>query len=374
MTNFNSKKWLFAVGFTTMTTLFSTQPKAQTTIDNTAELQAAFNNGGDYVLSGDIVLDADITVNDDRTTNLSISGGPQKYTIDGNGHAGLYLYSYRDGQGSISNMTLKNFAFGALHGTNRYNNVGDNVSFIDNRNSGSGVYGAAGDFNHIGNNAYFYNNAVYATYSAYGGAVYGNYFASTVGSNVVFRQNSLHLESGAGYWAWAQGGAFYSGEATLDGTVFDGNYILVTDSPGGLAQGGALYISESAEDFYINNSRFTDNYITISNSEGLIAQGGAVFAYVHVEDMMAGDRSTRLHISADGGETLFSGNYVEVDGVKKSNAIYMGQKGTKQDWMPDPKNTTLIFKTTRNGKILMDDGIAGLTYDIVIEGDGSGGI
>ena len=61
-----------------MTTLFSTQPKAQTTIDNTAELQAAFNNGGDYVLSGDIVLDADITVNDDRTTNLSISGGPQK--------------------------------------------------------------------------------------------------------------------------------------------------------------------------------------------------------------------------------------------------------------------------------------------------------
>ena len=99
-------------------------------------------------------------VNDDRTTNLSISGGPQKYTIDGNGHAGLYLYSYRDGQGSISNMTLKNFAFGALHGTNRYNNVGDNVSFIDNRNSGSGVYGAAGDFNHIGNNAYFYNNAV----------------------------------------------------------------------------------------------------------------------------------------------------------------------------------------------------------------------
>ena len=50
----------------------------------------------------------------------------------------------------------------------------------------------------------------YATYSAYGGAVYGNYFASTVGSNVVFRQNSLHLESGAGYWSLGTGAALFT--------------------------------------------------------------------------------------------------------------------------------------------------------------------
>ena len=90
--------------------------------------------------------------------------------------------------------------------------------------------------------------------------------------------------------------------------------------------------------------------------------------------MMAGDRSTRLHISADGGETLFSGNYVEVDGVKSLTRFIWDKKGTKTRLDARSQNTTLIFKTTRNGKILMDDGIAGLTYDIVIEGDGSGGI
>ena len=63
-----------------------------------------------------------------------------------------------------------------------------------------------------------------------------------------------------------------------------------------------------------------------------------------------------INIVADKGESLFSGNYAETNGVKTSNAIYMS-------------GADLNLSSINNGTITFDDGIDGTNYNINIKTD-----
>ena len=171
---------------------------------------------------------------------------------------------------------------------------------------------------------------------AMGGAIFNNGEINSIKGGS-FVNNYAYNKSGA---SAAQGGAVYNfGTAAVIGDIeadFIGNY--AKSSEGG-ARGGA--ISNRATMGKIINSSFINNYVS-----GTKAQGGAIYA------------SSDINIVADKGESLFSGNYAETNGVKTSNAIYMS-------------GADLNLSSINNGTITFDDGIDGTNYNINIKTDDS---
>ena len=187
------------------------------------------------------------------------------------------------------------------------------------------------------------NAAVAVNGTAQGGAVFNDSGAISVNG---FSLSSAVLKNNSVSGLIAQGGAVYNNDEAIAGTVnadFIGNYAHATTAE---AYGGAVYNASDVANSIFLNSNFVDNY---AKSESGRAQGGAIFSHSAVK------------IVANGADSLFSGNYVETNGVKASNAVYMS-------------NSDLSLLSVNGGNILFKDGIDGVNYNIVLNGDGSGEI
>ncbi|MBE6448901.1 MAG: hypothetical protein E7018_06380, partial [Alphaproteobacteria bacterium] len=233
--------------------------------------------------------------------------------------------------GDITGNFIGNYATGGNAGyggaIDNSGNIGDITgNFIGNYATGSSEvtggainnpwYGTIGDIagDFIGNYAESTDDL------AVGGAIYSSYAGGIDDITGNFSRNYAIGKEGA------KGGAIHNETSIGDITGnFTGNYAY---SENGKATGGAL----SGNYLYLTNSSFYDNY-----AKGKEAFGGAIY------------NGWRLTVIADGGESVFSGNYVEIindDGTttKKSNAIY-------SDGRP------VVLEAKNDGVIRIDDGI-----------------
>ena len=177
------------------------------------------------------------------------------------------------------------------------NFIGNYTSAL-NESYGGAIYNKGGQIGYLSGN-FMGNYAQSESSYAQGGAIFNNY--GTIGD---IRGDFIgNYASGNDY---VYGGAIYNsgtiGNITGD---FIGNY---AKSENNYAFGGAIYNSGTIEDI---TGSFINNHAT-ATGENSIAQGGAIWT------------SESLNIIAqDGGQSVFSGNYTESNGVKTPNAIYI---------------------------------------------------
>ena len=379
-------------------------------IGNYAFLTGSYASGGAIYNDGTIGdITGDFIGNYASSTFSSASGGA--------------IYNSGGTIGDITGDFIGNYASGYYaEGGAIYNNrgtIGDITGdFIGNYASGSSAYGGAiyndydaeigditGDF--IGNYATdsyqafggaiyndddaeigditgdFIGNYATGSYQAFGGAIYndddaeigditgdfiGNYASSTdqdANGGAIYNTGTIGNITGDFIGNYASGGASVSGGAIFNsGTIgnitgdFIGNY---AQSETGNALGGAIYNEEIINT--IVNSDFIDNYAVSENGE---AKGGAIYT------------TQDLNIAAqDGGQSVFSGNYTESNGVKTPNAIYVegGQPSSsmqttivsididkiiyQESNFDNEDFPTLTLDTNTNGVIRFDDQISG---------------
>ncbi len=190
------------------------------------------------------------------------------------------------------------------------------------------------------------NYAVSTNARASGGAINNNTRGAILEGLIGDFKGNYVKTTGKG--TLARGGAIHNvGQIGYIIGDFDGNH---ADSETGQAIGGAIVsvASSKAETFigHILNSSFTNNYVTGDET----STGGAIYA----------ERDTS--IVADGGTSLFRGNYVLANGQKINNAIYM-------------KHANLVdlrFSAANEGEVIVDDEIDGVHYDVTIDGDTTG--
>ena len=285
---------------------------------------------GDYA-SGGAIFNEDGTIGDitgDFIGNYASSTGDY---ADGGA-----IYNTKT-IGDITGDFIGNYASGQYaKGGAIYNNYGT-------------IGSIAGDF--IGNYA-----SAFSTY-ANGGAInnYGS-IASVTGDFI----GNYASASSSRFYAYAYGGAIYNQAASISSITGDfiGNYAEVeytgtSSTSNNRALGGAIYnyVSSSSGKATIGltNNNFLNNYAKVTTAAGnAYAKGGAIFT------------NYDLTLNADNGTSLISGNYTETNGVKDQNAIYVANfadsSGTIQRY------TTFTLNAVNNGKIQIDDKIAGGSY------------
>ena len=229
-----------------------------------------------------------------------------------------YVYSSKTGIGDITGNFIGNYASNV---NTQYGGATGGAIFV------GGEYAYTGhtqQFNQIKGN--FINNYAVGA-SAYGGAIsnIANYIYSSAVLSII---DSI----------------------TAD---FVGNHVSATKS---FAYGGAIYNEEIINT--IVNSDFIDNYAVSENGE---AKGGAIYT------------TQDLNIAAqDGGQSIFSGNYTESNGVKTPNAIYVETTTglnirniisiNESNIVTETKNANipvLTLNANTNGTIRFDDTIDG---------------
>ena len=200
------------------------------------------------------------------------------------------------------------------------------------------VNGTIGDIQ-----ADFISNLIQSESANIDGGLIGNEGRITSLHDSRFLNNSTYSGAGA-----IRGGAIYNadgGRLKVSDTVFTGNSARTVS---GSALGGALY---DAFDAVVENNSFYGNYATAGS--GGVAHGGAIYT------------NSGLTISANDGKTSeFTGNYVINNGVKSNEAIYV-----------EGRNKTLTLSATDNGKIIINDNIAGDSgFKTTFTGDSTGNI
>ena len=267
---------------------------------------------------------------------------------------------YHNG-GTIENITgdfIGNYAFstdsyargGAIYNWETIGDItgdfiGNYLSSNDSYVHGGAIYNwetigdITGDF--IGNYVSGVSNILDATS---GGAIYNNYESTIENITGDFIGNYASSADGIVY-----GGAIYN-----RGTIEDitGDFIdNHAQSNNSYAFGGAIYnyISNSSHTATIGltNNNFLNNY---AKSETGTAKGGAIFT------------NYDLTLNADNGNVLISGNYTESNGVKENNAIYVANRANGEGVIE--RSTTFTLNAINNGKIQIDDTIAGGSYYI----------
>ena len=327
------------------------------------------------------------------------------------------IYNYSDATiGNITGDFIGNYVStfgGAIYNSGEIGNITGN--FIGNYASSSSstyssAYGGAiynysdasignitGDF--IGNYASTLGGAIYNDYyttigditgdfignyasgsSAYGGAIYNGYDTTIGDITCDFIGNYASSVD-----SYAFGGAIYNGYDTTIGDItgdFIGNYASSVDS---YAFGGAIYNDSGtigAKDDEGNvvggfiNSSFINNYATATAENGT-AQGGAIWT-----------NSDLNIIAQDGGQSVFSGNYVQDKDGKRQEAIYVEnnisagnirqeivsvdldkiiyqEKSSNFDSYNPADNPTLTLNANTDGVIHFDDQISGSNPNFV---------
>ena len=189
----------------------------------------------------------------------------------------------------------------------------------------------------------FINNLIQSESANIDGGLIGNEGRITSLHDSRFLNNSTYSGAGA-----IRGGAIYNadgGRLRISDTVFTGNSARTVS---GSALGGALYDAFNA---VVENNSFYGNYATAGS--GGVAHGGAIYT------------NSRLTVSANNGKTSeFTGNYVINNGVKSNEAIYV-----------EGRDKTLTLSATDNGKIIINDNIAGDSgFKTTFTGDSTGNI
>ena len=203
---------------------------------------------------------------------------------------------------------------GAIYNTGIGTMYDINGDFIGNYAKGTTANGGA--INNTGTmkniNGDFIGNYAEADGATNGGAIYTEHDGIAI-NNIKGDFIDNHAESVSGS---AYGGAianvkayrqYYGAVDTIIDKVsgtFANNYVSAAEE----AKGGAIYNVGKINN--IENSSFINNYAVSDSGE---AKGGAIYS------------ENDLNITANNGYTsIFSGNYVENNGVKENNAIYMG--------------------------------------------------
>lgn len=242
---------------------------------------------------------------------------------------------------------------GAIYNTGIGTMYDINGDFIGNYAKGTTANGGA--INNTGTmkniNGDFIGNYAEADGATKGGAIYVQRDGIAI-NNIKGDFIDNHAESVSGS---AYGGAianvkayrqYYGAVDTIIDNVsgtFANNYVSAAED----AKGGAIYTEGKINN--IENSSFINNYAVSKNGE---AKGGAIYA------------ENDLNITANKGYTsVFSGNYVESNGVKENNAIYMGlvpeiESGNKiQNEILRPGKLTL--SASEGASIVVNDKIVG---------------
>lgn len=250
------------------------------------------------------------------------------------------------------------------------------ADFIANQGGGiSNIYGGITDI--IGT---FIGNSVISTTSyegetVVGGAIcntglwdynkdteYVSYIGNITGT---FINNYASIKDNGYYIGSALGGAIYNTGRidSITNSHFQNNYAEAKGR--GDAFGGAIYnytwngvsskMIELSGIGKIQNTSFIENY---AKSESGTAQGGAIWS------------NRDLNIVADNGESVFSGNYVQVGDKKDPQAIfvtnmienkYLGYSHSKWFYQNEPHKTAVTLNSINNGKIIFNDKITGET-------------
>ncbi len=299
-------------------------------IGNYASGKSAYG-GAIYNSSGTIGdITGDFIGNYASSTNSSAYGGAI-YNYGDNGTATI---------GSITGDFIGNYA-------------SSSSSFYSPSAQGGAIYNSGSIESITGD---FIGNYASSSSYAYGGAIYNNY--GTIGDITGdFIGNYASSSSSSSY---AYGGAIYNNYGTIGditgdfiGNYAEAEYTGISSTSNNIALGGAIYnyISSSSVKATIGltNNNFLNNYAKVTAAAGnAYAKGGAIFT------------NYDLTLNADNGTSLISGNYTETNGVKDQNAIYVANLADSSGTIQ--RNTTFTLNAVNNGKIQIDDKIAGGSY------------
>lgn len=276
------------------------------------------------------------------------------------------IYNYHDPRSSNSvliKLILADFIANQGGGiSNIYGGITDIIgSFIGNSISVNPNY-----FNQTAQGGAIYNIAYW---NSYNDKKYVSYIGNITGTFLNNYASAIDHTTYYGdiYIASAEGGAIYN-EGRIDSITnshFQNNY---AEAESGHAYGGAIcnntwsqFSSSEVGIGKIQNTSFIGNY---AKSQSGTAQGGAIWS------------NRDLNIVADNGESLFSGNYVQVGENKDQQAIFvtniLGKSREYNDAQSEYYYQNKIYKTTvtlnsiNNGKIIFNDKITGETTKTII--------
>ena len=296
-----------------------------------AEEWAQGKSEGSYVMGTDVVVSDSTTLTGDLILQAPCEGCD--VSISGDGKTGLFFVRY-DGIASLR---------------------GEGIVFKDGYvggEKGGGAIGNAGTITYISgifkNNKFSKEEAVGAVKG--GGAIY-NHIRKII--------EKIENSKFTGNISSEVGGAIYNiGIINYISAAFENNEAQEFWDDGG----GAIFNGENATIEKIENSTFIGN--TSSGEGGAISNLGTIGNIVNSSfienktECYAGAiySENSLTITADNGNSLFSGNYYDEWGGKQSDAIYM-EKGT------------LTLNAYNGGEVRFDDAINGGKYDITITTD-----
>lgn len=216
--------------------------------------------------------------------------------------------------GAISNTSIIDNITGNFIGNYVNNGIGGAIS-----NIGS-ITNIIGDF--IGN---------YAAKGGNGGAIFNSGNINNIIGDFI---NNYSNQSSTDQYA--TGGAIYN-SSTIGNIT--GNFI--NNHISGNAIGGAIYNRGTISS--ITNSNFLNNYAIDTSTNASILNGGAIYS------------TNNLHIIADNGSSIFSGNYIQRGKDTDSN-YYIDNEAI---YTPN-----LNLESKNNGHIVFDDKITASTTNI----------
>ena len=286
---------------------------------------------------------------------------------------------------AISNTNAEASGGAVYNGSNEINEAGAQGiindiegNFSNNSATAQGLTGAIsyggaiysqsgfGEINELENiKGTFEDNKIIANTTDGNAAGYGGAISTslTMAKNIEgdFINNSVSVYSKTGNAVGCGGAVSNAALSTISN--LEGNFINNNVNVKGInaaGYGGAVsnilgiigeYDEEGQLTSGIRNSSFYNNHVS-AEGETAEAKGGAIYSNMD------------LKISADNGESIFSGNYTETNGIKKENAIYMAND------MVESYNGTLTLESINNGLILFNDEIEGdIGYNLVLKGD-----
>ena len=238
------------------------------------------------------------------------------------------------------NVLYNNNIINSLNASFMQNSTNKNVDLAKTVNAYGGAIYNDGTITNI--TGYFGENEVLANAIARGGAVYNNgTLGATSISGINFYKNIATAGTGV-----AEGGAIYNAASG----VINGNSLIFAQNSAqssGSAAGGAIY---NTGNLVLTNTSFVGNSV-VSGDSGT-ARGGAIYT------------TSNLDIVADGGNSIFSGNYTQqgASADKVYNAIYVGDANAK-----------LSLTTKAGSTITLNDSIDGVKgYSLVLGGEVGG--
>ncbi|DAA95199.1 TPA: hypothetical protein CPT80_08360, partial [Candidatus Gastranaerophilales bacterium HUM_9] len=313
----------------------------------------------------------------------SMGGAIYNYGTIGN-ITGDFKYNY------VYNETTAIAMGGALYGGNFGNITGDFIGNYTYTEQGSPSFGGAiyqGSYGDLVGN--FTGNYSVGASNTYGGAIsyaniksitgdFTNNYISSVGYRIY--GGAIYISSGgsigfingsfSGNYAvsdteYVSGGAIYSDSTSTINYIigdFTNNYVISnatelaeTQQGPTIIKGGAIYNIGTIG--YISGS-FTGNYI-VSNiqDDSVTPQGGAIWT------------NKTMTFRADGENYEFTGNYVQLNGVKNNNAIFVARTGSEADGYT---YSNILFDLMNGGSYTMNDNVDGdVGYGVILKGDGT---